>query len=149
MALPSIFNPQTTQNHLSRLDKLSPNSAPQWGKMNSAQMLAHLNVAYKAGEEPKKSFFTQLMMKLFVKNIVVSEKPYPKNSRTAPEFIISDPCDFEKEKALLIANIKDIETKGEKYFSNRENPAFGVLTSQEWSNLFYKHIEHHFEQFGI
>jgi Protein of unknown function (DUF1569) len=152
MALPSIFNPSTTQNHLERLDKLTPSSAPKWGKMNSAQMLAHLNVAYTSSDlatTPKKSFFARLMMKLFVKEIVVGEKPYAKNSRTAPEFIIADARDFEKEKAILIANMKDIEAKGESYFSGSENPAFGVLTIQEWSNLFCKHIEHHFEQFGI
>jgi hypothetical protein len=40
------------------------------------------------------------MMKLFVKNIVVGEKPYAKNSRTAPEFIIANQRDFEKEKSV-------------------------------------------------
>ncbi len=152
MALPSIFDSNTTQKHLERLEKLTANTKPQWGKMNAPQMLAHLNVAYTASDSSsskKKSFMNQLLMKLFVKGIVVGEKPYPKNSRTAPEFIIADERVFEKEKAILISNIKDIEAKGSTYFSGRENPAFGVLTTQEWSNLFYKHIEHHFEQFGI
>lgn len=149
MALPSIFDSSTTQKHLERLEKLTANTKPQWGKMNAPQMLAHLNVAYASSAGPKKGFMTRLMMKMFVKNIVVGEKPYAKNSRTAPEFIIADERVFEKEKANLISNIKDIEAKGSSYFSGKENPAFGVLTTQEWSNLFYKHIEHHFEQFGI
>jgi len=152
MALPSIFDNKTTTNHLQRLEKLTASTSPKWGKMNAAQMLAHLNVAYTSSDlstAPKKGFMARLMMKLFVKNIVVSEKPYAKNSRTAPEFIIADERVFEKEKTILISNIKDIEAKGENYFSGRENPAFGVLTTQEWSNLFYKHIEHHFEQFGL
>ncbi len=152
MALPNVFNNQTTQACLTRLEKLTPTTTPQWGKMNSAQMLAHLNVAYTASDlstASKKSFITKLMMKLFVKKIVVGESPYAKNSRTAPEFIISDERVFEKEKSILVNNIKDIETKGVKYFEGRENPAFGVLTTQEWSNLFYKHIDHHFTQFGV
>jgi hypothetical protein len=152
MALPSVFNPSTTQKHLERLEKLSQSSAAQWGKMNSAQMLAHLNVTYDLAYEKTithPNFFTKLMLKLFVKGIVTSEKSYPKNSRTAPEFIIADARDFEKEKAILINNIKDTEAKGVAFFEGRKSQAFGVLTSQEWSNQLYKHIEHHFEQFAI
>lgn len=149
MIYPNVFQPSTTKNHLERLETLTASTAPKWGKMNAAQMLAHLNVAYAHSAGAKKGFLHQLLMKLVVKNAVVSDKPYAKNSRTAPEFIIADERTFEKEKSLLISNIKDIEAKGESYFSNRENPSFGVLSSQEWSNLYSKHIEHHFEQFGI
>ena len=41
-------------------------------------------------------------MKLFVKNIVVSEKLYKKNNRTAPEFLIRESKNFEIEKIVLI-----------------------------------------------
>jgi hypothetical protein len=152
MALPSIFNAETMQNHLSRLDKLTPSTAPQWGKMNVAQMLAHLNVPYKIenGEmQSNPSFFAKLMLKLFVKNIIVGEKPYAKNSRTAPDFIIADQRDFEKEKVALIANMKDVQAKGVKHFEGKVNGTFGSLTSAQYSNMFYKHIEHHFGQFGV
>ncbi len=152
MALPSIFNEEVVQNHLTRLEKLTPATAPQWGKMNVSQMLAHLNVPYKIENGSMKSspsFFAKLMLKLFVKNIIVGEKPYAKNSRTAPEFIIADERDFEKEKAALIANIKDVHEKGVKHFEGKVNATFGPLTSAQYSNLFYKHIEHHFGQFGI
>ena len=114
MALPSIYNSQTTAETLKRLSALTPETQPIWGKMNAAQMLAHLNVSYDLAYEkinPPVSFFTKLMMKLFVKNIIVSEKPYPKNSRTAPVFIIANEREFEKEKALYIENIKIVCTK--------------------------------------
>jgi hypothetical protein len=46
MALPNTFDSKITQQHIQRLDKLTKETKPQWGKMNAAQMLAHLNVTY-------------------------------------------------------------------------------------------------------
>ena len=37
----NIFNQMDIGEILNRIDKLSPNSKPQWGKMDVAQMLAH------------------------------------------------------------------------------------------------------------
>ncbi len=152
MALPSVFNNQTTQQCLTRLEKLTPSTAPQWGKMDVAQMLAHVNVAYDSAYgkiEPQKNPFKKFILKLLVKPIVVSEKVYKKNSPTGPEFLISDARDFEKEKSILINYIKDTEQKGAAYFEGKENIAFGKMTAQEWSNQFYKHLDHHFTQFGV
>ncbi len=152
MALPSTFDPKTTQQHLDRLNKLTNETKPVWGKMSAAQMLAHLNVTYDLAYHRKKTnpnFFMKWMLKSFIKEIVTGEKPYPRNSRTGKEFIIADVRDFEKEKSVLIANIIDTEAKGAVYFDGRNNQAFGHLTAQQWSNQFYKHIEHHFEQFSL
>ena len=38
---------------------------------------------------------------------------------------------------------------GEQYFDGKESHSFGNLTSNEWNNLFYKHLEHHLTQFGV
>lgn len=153
MNLLNTFDPLTTTKTLERLEKLSHGSKPQWGKMNAAQMMAHLSVPYDLAygkQEQKPSFFSKLMLKLFVKDLVVGEsKPYPKNSRTSPDFIIADERDFEKEKARLIANIKETEAKGASYFEGRESGAFGKLSARQWSVQFYKHLDHHFTQFGI
>jgi hypothetical protein len=152
MTLLNTFDPKTTETVLSRLEKLNHTTAPQWGKMNSAQMLAHLNVPYdidNGKKQTKISGFGKLMLKLFVKNIVVGEKPYIKNSRTSPDFIIADERDFEKEKALFIANVKETEAKGASHYEGRESSAFGKLTARQWSIQFYKHLDHHFTQFGV
>lgn len=152
MALPNTFDSATTQQTLTRLEKLTPLSTPHWGKMNAAQMLAHLNVTYDLAYERiphHPSFFAKLMLKWFVKDIVTSEKPYPKNSRTAPVFLISDEREFEKEKNKLIANIRDTEARGASYFEGKVSASFGKMTAGEWSNQFYKHIDHHFTQFGV
>lgn len=153
MAILNTFDSKTTELVLSRLNNLSNSSQPQWGKMNVAQMLAHLNVAYDLAYgkvSPKATnFMIKLILKMFVKNVVVGENPYKRSLQTSPEFIISNERDFEKEKSLLISNIKETETKGANYFEGKESASFGVLTSKQWSNLFYKHIDHHFTQFGV
>ncbi len=151
MAFPSVFDSSTTSTVLSRLEKLSSETQPQWGKMNASQMLAHLNVAYDMTYTPKtkNSAFKKWMLKLFLKKIVTGEKPYPKNSRTAPEFIIKGDRDFDKVKAQFITYVEQTEKNGVSYFEGRDSPSFGPMTAKEWSNLFYKHIEHHFTQFGI
>lgn len=153
MALLNTFDSKTTEETFKRLEKLTYMSKPQWGKMNAAQMLAHLNVAYDLAygrKAPKTTnFFAKLMLKLFVKGIVVGEKPYSKNSPTGPDFLIANERDFETEKSLFITNVKDTEAKGASYFEGKESAAFGKLTANQWSIQFYKHIDHHFTQFGI
>jgi hypothetical protein len=89
------------------------------------------------------------MLKLFVKGIVTNEKPYTQNSRTGPDFIITDDRDFEKEKSIFIDYVKKTEALGATHFEGRESSSFGVMTSREWSTQFYKHIDHHFRQFGV
>lgn len=149
----NIFEKEITNEVISRIDALTPQLQPQWGKMNVAQMLAHLNVMYELVYEPEKfpksSGFEKFMIKLFAKNQVVGEKPYPKNGRTAPIFIISDERDFEKEKERLKNYITQTQSLGASNFEGKESHSFGKLTSKEWNNMFYKHIDHHLTQFGV
>lgn len=148
----TIFTPEATAEFNQRLNNLTHSTQPLWGKMDVGQMLAHLNVSYDTtySAQPKKySFLAKMLMKLVVKNVVVSAKPYAKNGRTAPNFLITEPRDFELEKTKLIANIQKTEGLGIAHFEGLENQAFGKLTSTEWSNLFGKHLDHHLKQFGV
>lgn len=153
MALPNTFDSATSKNTLSRLEKLSPETQPVWGKMNAAQMLAHLNVTYDITYKKTPvnyNFLMKAMLKMFVKKSVVQENPpYPKNSRTAPVFVIANERDFNKEKKQLIKYIDETEKNGTAYFEGLEHDAFGKMSTKEWSVLFQKHIDHHFNQFGI
>ena len=149
---PSIFDPATTEAMLTRLEGISADTTPQWGKMNAGQMLAHLNVAYDItnGKLPVSyNPFMRLMLKMFVKKIVVGSKPYAKNGQTAPVFIIEGDRDFAAEKAKLVANMKAVEAEGAAAYEGRVSPSFGKMSSQEWSNQFWKHMDHHFTQFGV
>lgn len=147
-----IYDHAYLQQTQERLNKLTAETPAQWGKMNAGQMLAHLNVSYKEALVPeanKNGFLMNFMMKKFIKPVVVGNKPYKKNSRTAPSFVITNERDFEKEKAELLKNIAHVINEGEAKFEGRMSPNFGALTAQEWNTLFDKHMQHHFEQFAI
>ena len=149
----NIFDAEVTNAVVDRINQLTPETQPKWGKMNVAQMLAHCNVTYELLFEPEKhpkpNFIMRFFIKLMAKNAVVSDKPYPKNSRTAPAFLIADEREFAKEKIRLIDYIKRTQELGEDHFDGLESNSFGPLSKEEWSNTFYKHLDHHLSQFGV
>ena len=130
MSLPSIFDKNVHDSFIQRIEKLTHESKANWGKMNVSQMLAHLNVSYNLAYErivPKYNFIMKILLKTVVKKMVTNEVTYKPNGRTAPVFVIADERDFNKEKSRLI----------------------GKMNAQEWSNQFYKHLDHHLRQFGV
>ena len=148
----NIFTKQITEEVIGRINNLTVETQPTWGKMNVAQMLAHCAVAYEGvytDKFPKPNAFVRFMLKTFVKKQVVSEKPYAKNGRTAPQFLITDTRNFEKEKQKLVDYIIKTQELGEEHFNNKKSHSFGKLTKEEWNNLFYKHLDHHLNQFGV
>lgn len=150
--LKNVFELKTAEELVARINKLTPETKPLWGKMSVDQMLAHCNVTYELvfdTKHPKPNAFKKFMLKALVKNLVVNEKPYSKNSRTAPEFLITSQKNFTAEKQRLIEHIQKSQQLGETYFHNKESQSFGILTKQEWNNMFYKHLDHHLGQFGV
>ncbi len=148
----NIFDINIANELMSRINLLTPTSSPNWGKMNVAQMLAHCNVTYEMAFEnihQKPNAFVKLMLKLFVKNKVVSQTPYGQNGQTAPQFLIKDDKDFETEKKRLIAYITKTQQLGASHFDGKESHSFGPLNQSEWNNMFYKHLDHHLHQFGV
>ncbi|MFK7775164.1 MAG: DUF1569 domain-containing protein [Saprospiraceae bacterium] len=148
----NLFTSTGTQTTIGRINQLTPETQAQWGKMNVAQMLAHLNVAYDmslTNQYTKPGSFKKFMLKMFVKNAVVGPKPYPKNGRTAPEFVIDDQRDFITEKKKLVDYINQVQKLGGEHFNGKESHSFGPLTENEWNTLFSKHLDHHLTQFGV
>lgn len=152
MEYKNLFELKEVEEAIARINNLDNKAQPQWGKMSVGQMLAHCNVAYDltyTDKYPKPKGFKKFMIKLFAKNIVVGPKPYKKNLRTAPEFLISGQRDFDVEKSKLIKNLKKTQELGMEHFNNKESHAFGKLTTKEWNTLFSKHLDHHLSQFGV
>jgi hypothetical protein len=148
----NIFNNADSNELINRINKLSNSTKPQWGKMEVAQMLAHCNVTYEMAYEdihPKPNGFVKFILKLLVKNKVVNEVPYKHDSSTAPQFIIKSEKEFDKEKARIVDYINKTQQLGAANFEGKESHSFGALTSTEWNNMFYKHLDHHLNQFGV
>lgn len=148
----NIFETSVTQEIVDRINQLQPGTPPQWGKMNASRMLAHCNVLYELTYENKHKKPNPLMrfiLKTFVKKMVVNETPYKRNGQTAPVFLIKDDKNFEAEKQRLIGYVQKTQQLGPSHFNQREYPSFGILTTAEWNNMFYKHLDHHLRQFGV
>lgn len=119
--------------------------------MDVAKMLAHCNVTYEMAYDnvhKKPNAFVKFILKALVKKSVVSNKPYPKNGQTAAQFVVKTDKDFNTEKKRLLDYIEQTVTLGESHFEQRESHSFGKLSSTEWNNMFYKHLDHHLKQFG-
>lgn len=153
MEIRNVFNKAETDWLIVRIEQLRPDSVPLWGKMHVAQMLAHCCVSYEMFYEkdkfPKPGLLMKFFIKLFVKSLVVGEKPYPKNGRTAPAFLITEEREFREESERLIAYLRKTQQLGEGYFEGKESLSFGKLSAAEWNTLFYKHLDHHLRQFGV
>ena len=147
----NIFFATDCSEIIARINTLTPNTQRLWGKMSVDQVLAHLNVPYEYFYEnkyKKPPFLMKFILKAFVKKFVVNEVPYKANLKTGPDFIISSNKDFDLEKLRLISFINQTQSLGAEHFDGKESHSFGVLTSQEWNNMFYKHLDHHLKQFG-
>ncbi len=148
----NIFTKEVTNEVISRIDNLEATTQPNWGKMSVAKMLTHCAVTYEmifTDKHPKPNAIVKFILKTFIKKAVVSEKPFSKNGKTAPQFIIKEEKNFEAEKKRLINYIVKTQELGADYFDGKESDSFGELTKQEWNNLFYKHLDHHLTQFGV
>jgi hypothetical protein len=152
MAIPNVFSKGVSEALIERINHLTPTTPQKWGKMSVDQMLAHCNVSYEMiyeDKHPKPNAFLKFILKTLVKNKVVNETPYQHSIKTAPQFIIKNTKNFESEKQRLVNYINRTQQSGESYFDNKESHSFGKLTQKEWSNMLYKHLDHHLSQFGV
>ncbi len=147
----TLYQKEAVDEIISRINKLLPGTQRQWGKMNVEQMLAHCSTGLETAIGTK--YFPQLLLgKLigrFFKSFGVGEKPIKKNSPTNPAFIIRSTEEFDKEKQNLIKLINQFYQGEEVKCTTNPHSFFGKLTPTEWSSLMYKHLDHHFKQFGV
>lgn len=146
----SLFDKTTYDEVMARLNKLSPESPAQWGKMNVAQMLAHCKEAFKVPLSEKKlpRMFMGRLMGWMIKSKLYNESPWKQNLPTAPNFIIKDQRNFDTEKKELIGLVNKFYNAGPSGISKYPHPFFGKFTEEQWGMSMYKHIDHHLRQFA-
>lgn len=149
--MPSLFNKADCEMYIERINKLNPQSKPQWGKMNVAQMLAHCTAPLKMahGEiKSKRGLISILFGKSAKKKYVNSPAPFPKELPTDPNFKFPSAHDFESEKQKLIKQLRTFCEKGAGGIDKQPHSFFGQMTPSEWDFLQAKHLDHHLSQFG-
>jgi len=146
----SLFDSQTCQEIIQRIENLTVDSPRQWGKMDVAQMMAHCAFSMETaiGERnPPRTFLGKLVGRL-MQGELTNDKPMGKNLPTHPQYVMVDSKDFEKEKSRLISCIKRFSENGESKVTKNPHPFFGNITPLQWSSGNYKHLNHHLRQFG-
>jgi uncharacterized protein DUF1569 len=148
----NLLQPEAKEEILSRINKLTPQTQRQWGKMNLNQMLLHNSDAMRQvyGEikiAPKGNWFLKHMMRYI---ILKTDMQTPKEkAQTFPELDMVarniNPPDFEAEKNKLYDLVKNFPAKQ----LHPTSPLLGKMTTEEWARLMYTHIDHHLRQFGV
>ena len=138
------------------LSDLTENAKPKWGIMTPQHMIEHLEYTYRIASGEIQDFEIATPEKIVekVRNSLYNYEPFPKNSQFPH---------LEKD-TLAPLQYADLQTAIEKFISARaaylsyfeENPkailknlVFGELNKYEWYLMDRKHLNHHFEQFGL
>lgn len=147
----NLFEPDVLEEIKQRINKLTPDTQRQWGKMEVAQMMAHCTAALEvaAGRKFPPRIFIGRILAPFIKHFFTNEKPFKKNSPTDKSFIVIDQRNFEKEKATLLQLVTEFSQGGEAKATRHPHSFFGELTPREWAIGMYKHLDHHLRQFGV
>lgn len=147
----NLFDQADVSAILERVNKLTPESQRQWGKMNVSQMLAHCNVSMETamGMNVIKRLFIGRIVSPFLKPVVLGKKPFRKNSPTDRSYIFTGDRQFEEEKSKTMASIKKFFEGGPSGCTTHPHPFFGKFTPDQWAVLQWKHLDHHLRQFGV
>ena len=149
MEIKNLFDDAVKQEITERISKLTASTQHQWGKMDVAQMLAHVQIPMGVAfgtTTVKGNWLMKLILPLF-KKALYDDKPWKQGLPTDKTFIMTgQPKDFETEKNQLLDKISRFS---ESNMINEKHPVFGKLTKEQWSKATWKHIDHHLKQFGV
>ena len=145
----TIWDESSRKELKERLGQLQPDARARWGKMNAPQMVAHLGSAMQMAQGELKVTPKNLPIRHWpLKQLIVYWLPFPRGAPTAPELMIGEPGEWAEGIARLRSRIDQFGSrKPDKPFPI--HPAFGKMTPKAWGVLVYRHIDHHFKQFGV
>jgi hypothetical protein len=147
----NLFETATVDEVKERLGKLSPDSGRLWGRMSSAQALAHCSAAmeWAVGMKLPPRRLIGLLLGRFAKSMIVRERHMPRNSPTDRNLLVTDERDLEVERQRLHGLIDRFAAAGPAGCTKHPHSLFGPLTPMEWAALMYQHLDHHLRQFQV
>lgn len=130
----------------SRVERLSPDATPRWGKMSVGQMVWHCNQVLRTALGDIQVKLVKLPAPAPVLKFFLFNLPWPHNMGTTPEFRALDSHAFDDERQQCLELIDRFTARGIDE-SGWGRAAFGDMTGREWSRLNAKHLEYHLTQF--
>lgn len=138
------------------LSKLKADEKPKWGTMSAQHMLEHLEFTYRIASGELQDFAVKTSDKILEKvhNTLYSYNKMPREHM----FPLAEESKINELKLSSIeeAKLRFIEARNAYLEFFKENPeavmknaVFGEMNRYEWYLLDRKHLNHHFEQFGL
>lgn len=147
----AFFTEAKREEYRLRVDRITANNPRQWGTMDVAQMLHHLNLAcgsslgfYQVPDE------SSLLSRAVVRWVIVDWFPeQPMGLRLPSGFKISPDqhFNFESERAQL-ATILEAAWHARTDVAWQPHCMFGKMSVCEWGKLLQIHVDYHLRQFG-
>lgn len=148
----SLFDSDTHQEVLKRIDMLNESKLPLWGSMGIAETLNHcqrpLKVANGQMVLTEKPHLVKRLVFVLFKPQMYNDKPWKHNLPTVKEFKVVEVNEFLDEKQGLIVCVNEFQKKALNLHWPK-HPFFGNFTTEQWGKMQYKHIDHHLRQFGV
>ncbi|MDT7830795.1 phenylacetic acid degradation bifunctional protein PaaZ [Flavobacteriaceae bacterium S356] len=138
------------------LNKLTEDTKPEWGSMTAQHMLEHVEYTYRIASGEIQDFGVTTPEKILEK-VHATLYNYEKMPR-GYDFPLAKESEIEKLKHENLDEAKQqfLEARSEYLEYFKENPSatlknavFGDLNKYEWYLMERKHLNHHFEQFGL
>ena len=146
-----LFDDATVAEVTGRVGRLTPASRREWGTMTAAQAVAHCSLGMETAlgdTKPRRVLMGRILGPVVKRLALGNDEPMRKNSPTAPELVVKDERDLDQEKLRLIGLIDRFSKGGAAGCTDHPHAFFGALTPEQWSELMYKHLDHHLRQFG-
>lgn len=151
MLMKTIFDEETREELIVRIQNIPEHAQAQWGKMNLYQMLTHCTtweqwMQGKGNHTYKQEFIGKIFGKIGLRRMIKDDKPIDKGVPTSTQFKIKETSgDITEKKKEWIQLIESWE--------NYSNPTFihdffGKMTKEQVGLLAYKHTDHHLRQFN-
>ena len=148
----NLFEAARVEEVKQRVARLRPESERIWGTMTAAQAVAHcaagLELAVGDRVAPKVAFPLRIMGWIIKPMALGNNEPMRRNSPTTKDLLIHDDRDLGTEQKRLYGLIDRFVAAGPEGCTTHPHSFFGHLTSGEWAELMYKHLDHHLRQFG-
>jgi Protein of unknown function (DUF1569) len=147
----TVFDKETREGLINRINALRDTSSPQWGNMNVYQMVKHCvrwEEMVHENKKYKRPFIGWLLGKFFLKKELKDESPMRKNNPTIPELRIMERSgDLAAEKARWVSFMNHYADYSYPDYSFI-HPFFGKMTREQIGYQAYKHTDHHLRQFN-
>ena len=149
-ATPSIFDANTRDAVLERINRLSPDRKPLWGRFTASEMVCHASCQLRQGLRELQTALPSGPLSHAPTNwLLIHVLPWPKGkAQSPPEFLATRATTWKVDVNRLRDLVRRFSDRGPKG-DWPPSRVFGRISGRSWGVLAHKHLDHHLRQFGV